>query len=208
MCIRKFLLSLLCCPKRKAAKQKPQGEVEVKDDISQKDIVAIQLKNAVEFGKFSFELEEKRGESLIVHSGHMLTAFSLYSAALLMLLDSLISNAIISRTHLFIASTCIAVPLIFSLVFTMLAQRRFKYETLIDADSFRKKFKKDTEHHREQYQFDFQFIAQLHKVQESKKEMNDKRLFYIRVAMLCFFVAIAFLVVAYIILSVLYTKGA
>lgn len=208
MCIRKVLRSLLCFPKGKAAIQKSKTEAVAKNEVSPKDVVALQLQNAVEFGKFSFELEEKRGESLIVHSGHMLTAFSLYSAALLTLLGSLLNNAIISRTHLFIASTCIAVPLILSLVFTLLAQRRFKYETLIDADGFRAKFAEDTNHHCEQYQFDFQFITQLHAVQESKKRMNDKRLFCIRMSMLWFLTAIAVLVAAYIILSVIYTKGA
>ena len=204
MCIRKFLLSLL---HKKSSLRKPTPEEAVEETMSQKDIITLQYKNAVEFGKFSFELEEKRGESLILHSGHMLTAFSLYSAALLTLLGALLNNDIISRTHLFIASTCIAIPLILSLVFTMLAQWRFKYNTFGDADEFRLEFERDSDHHREQYQFDYQFIMQLHDVQCSKTTLNNKRLFCVRAAMVCFFLSLTTLITAYIILSILYTKG-
>ena len=203
MCALKF--PLLCKQKKKSLYAKPTSEEISCKNLSHKDIIALQHKNAVDFGKFSFELEEKRGESLIAHSGHMLTAFSLYSAALLTLLGSLLSNEIISRTHLFVSSACIAVPLICALVFTMLAQWRFKYETLIDAEEFRTAFVLDSAHYQEQYQFDFQFITQLHQVQQSKAKMNNKRLLCIRVAMICFFFSIGMLVVDYVVLSFIYT---
>lgn len=204
MCIKKFFLSLL---HKKSSLRKPTPEKIVEETMSQKDIITLQHKNAVEFGKFSFELEEKRGERLILHSGHMLTAFSLYSAALLTLLGTLLNNDIISRTHLFIASTCIAVPLVLSLTFTMLAQWRFKYNTLKDAEEFRLAFYGDSLNYREQYQFDYQFIMQLHDVQSSKTTANNKRLFCVRAAMVCFFLSLTMLITAYTILSILYTKG-
>ncbi|MBO5891213.1 MAG: hypothetical protein J6Q30_00660 [Oscillospiraceae bacterium] len=204
MSIGKFFKSLFCSRKDTSKSHKPAP-----DNVAQasKDIVNLQQQNAVAFGKFSFELEEKRGESLIAHSGYLLTAFSLYSAALLTLLGSLLSNAIVSRTHLFIASTCIAAPLILSLVFTMLAQWRFRYNTLIDGAAFRKEFEQDPKNYCEQYQFDYQFIIQLHKVQVSKKNINNKRLFCIRVAMICFLLSVVILIAFYIYLSVVYTKG-
>ena len=41
----------------------------------------LKIKNALNFGRFSLELEEKREQSIITQSSHMLTAFSLFSAA-------------------------------------------------------------------------------------------------------------------------------
>lgn len=205
MCTLKFPLS--CKSKRKSFSAKTTSEKTSCKNLSQKDIIALQCKNAVEFGKFSFELEEKRGESLIANSGHMLTAFSLYSAALLTLLGVLLGNAIISKTHLFIASTCIATPLTLALAFTILAQWRFKYKTLIDAAAFKAAFEKESENYCEQYQFDYQFIIQLHKVQSTKRIVNNKRLFCIRAAMICFLLSVALLIVFYISFSVIYTKG-
>lgn len=207
MRIRKLLCLLLRCPKKKTASQKVVAEEAVPESVVQKEFVTLQHKNAVEFGKFSLELEEKRGESLITHSGHMLTAFSLYSAALLTLLAALLNDGFISRTHLYMASTGIAFPLVFSLVFTMLAHWRYKYEILIDGEAFRKIFSNESEFYREQYQFDYQFIYQLQLVQKSMETVNDKRLKYIKAAMLCFFVSIAMLFIFYVILSFLYTRG-
>ena len=206
MCIWKSLL-LLFNNKKKPSTPKPTPNEIFHNNNTPKDIISIQHKNAVEFGKFSFELEEKRGESLIANSGHMLTAFSLYSAALLTLLGVLLNNSIISRTHLFSASTCIAAPLVLALVFTILAQWRFGYKTLIDATAFKAAFEKESKNYCEQYQFDYQFIIQLHKVQSSKKNVNDKRLFFIRAAMICFLLSVSILVAFYISFSVIYTKG-
>ena len=42
------------------------------------DLDALRMKNVFEFGKFSFELEEKREQGILNQSGQMLTAFSLF----------------------------------------------------------------------------------------------------------------------------------
>ena len=207
MIIRKIPRCWRCCPKKKTISQKPMSTNQQKAAPNQKDLVALQYRNAVEFGKFSFELEEKRGQSLITHSGHMLTAFSLYSTALLTLLAALLSDGFISRTHLFVASTSIAIPLVISLIFTMLAQWRFKYQAPVNAKVFAEAFSKDPKNYCEQYQFDFQFVVQLQQIQDSKKRKNDKRLFHVRMATLFFFISIIALVLSYVYLSVLYTKG-
>ena len=53
-------------------------------DPDSREQTALRLKNVVEFAQFSYELEDKREQSLITQSGQMLTAFSVTSAALLM----------------------------------------------------------------------------------------------------------------------------
>ena len=144
------------CRKKSTVSKTPISANQPNGLTNQQNLISLQYKNAVEFGKFSFDLEEKRGQSLITHSGHMLTASSLFSAALLTLLSALLADGFISRTHLFIASTSIAVPLIISLIFTLLAQWRFKYQTPVNTRVFVEEFTKDPKNYCEQYQFDFQ----------------------------------------------------
>ena len=52
---------------------------------------SLRLKNVVELGKYSFDLEEKREQSLISQSGQILTAISLFSAGILMALPILLT---------------------------------------------------------------------------------------------------------------------
>ena len=58
-------------------------DTDLKEDEKRANLRA---HNVLEMGKFSYELEEKREQSLITQSGQMLTTFSIASAAMLLCL--------------------------------------------------------------------------------------------------------------------------
>lgn len=170
------------------------------------DADSLRLENAVQFGRFSFELEEKREQSLITQSGHMLTAISLYSAALFMLLPVVVTLDSVSTAYLWGCSFTVFFPLVIGLVSTLLAQWRYKYKTLIDGMDFFETFASDAETdgtYNSQSDFDYQWLSQLRDVQASKKTVNDKRLFFIKVSMISFLISIAFLVMAWFIIAII-----
>ena len=51
---------------------------------------ALRMGNVKDFAKFSYELEEKREQSIVNQTGQMLTAFSVTSATILMAVPILI----------------------------------------------------------------------------------------------------------------------
>ena len=173
-------------------------------DESVPSVESLCLANAVQFGRFSFELEEKREQSLITQSGHMLTAIALYSAALLMLLPLVLDISVLSKAYLWGAVSAIFFPLVCGLVSTLLAQWRYRYETLVNAQEFYENFDTSSKegYYNNQEDFDYQWIAQLTAAQKSKKKVNDIRLFFIRLAMICFLISILFLIISWSIIAI------
>lgn len=75
------------------------------NDLNDEDKqTTLRLKNAVEFGRFSFELEEKREQSIIQQSSQIITAFSIASAAVLMAVPIIIDNTQLRSRTVLIAS--------------------------------------------------------------------------------------------------------
>lgn len=173
-------------------------------DILETDTNALRLTNAVEFGRFSFELEEKREQSLITQSGHMLTAISLYSAALIMLLPLVVELQCVSSPYLWGASATIFLPLLVGFVCTLLAQWRYKYDTLIDGKAFLQHFESDASsgYYKDQSDFDYQWTEQLSAVQSSKTRVNHIRCRLIKVGMISFLVSVVFLLIAWLIIVI------
>ena len=111
---------------------------EVENDVRQdeQDLEALRMKNVREFGLFSFELEEKREQSILNQAGQMLTAFSLFSAAILMALPLVADYTNVPDGQAFCLAVVVLAPLIASLVLAILAQWRFKYQAIKNAEEF------------------------------------------------------------------------
>ena len=118
------------------------------------------LKNVVNLGKYSFELELSREESLIRQASEMLTAFSLFSAALLMAIPILTTNTTINEQNLLLLSGISAIPLIFSLCIAIVAQWRFKYQGICNAEELQTKVFDDIDEYHGQAQYDILWINQ------------------------------------------------
>lgn len=164
----------------------------------------IKMRNALNFGRFSYDLEEKREQSIITQSSHMLTAFSLFSAALLMAIPIVIDNTVVPENQVISAAGLSFVPLIASLVLTIIAQWRFKYQIMVTAEEFRDELLKNESSYQYQSQYDYQWITQIAQVQKSKKDNDDRRVRLIKASMICFLVAIGILVFASSLFVILY----
>jgi len=86
-------------------------------------------------GKFSYELEEKREQSLILQSGHMLTGFSIIFVMLLAVIPILLNYTQISNKVVFLLLGISLFFLIFGLLFTIAAQWRYDYLGLDDIET-------------------------------------------------------------------------
>lgn len=164
-------------------------------DPESEEQITLRLKNIVEFAKFSYELEEKREQSLINQSGHMLTAFSIASAAILMAAPFLLEYTSLSKRMIILTAGIVIVFIVISMVLALISQWRFKYTTMMNGEELLKKVEKDVNNHVFQFQYDYQWLDQLKEIQNSKKENNDKRYKLIHASMVVFFIAVACLFV-------------
>lgn len=112
-----------------------------------KDPDLLRMENVREFGKFSFDLEEKREQSILNQSSQMLTAFSLFSAAILMALPIVTEYSAIPDWQIMYLTEVAFAPLIVSLVLAIIAQWRFSYQTMLDAPSSKKRISQTVPYH-------------------------------------------------------------
>ena len=89
----------------------------------------------IKMGRFSFELEEKREQSLILQSGYMLTGFSIISVMLLAVIPVLLDYTTLPSKIVFIFLGFSLFFLICSLLFAIAAQWRYEYAGLGDVES-------------------------------------------------------------------------
>lgn len=158
----------------------------------------LRTRNVVEFAKFSFELEEKREQSLINQSSQMLTAFSVASAALLMTAPIILEHTCVQKNKILLLVGGALTFLLASMILAMVSQWRFKYKTMMNGDEFLKKISANKSCHVYQMHYNYQWIDQLTEIQDSKKKNNDKRRLLISYSMGVFFFAILELLVGFI----------
>ena len=181
--------------KEKKKRVLPMSNANESQDPDSAEQITLRMKNIVEFAKFSFDLEEKREQSLINQSGQMLTAFSVTSAALLMAAPVFLEYTSISRLNILISAGIVLFFMLVSMVLAVIAQWRFEYTTMMNGEELLHKIEEDPDNHVFQAQYDYQWVNQLEEIQDSKKQNNDKRYKLIRASMVMFFVAVFSLIV-------------
>ena len=170
----------------------------------QESIEDMMMRNIKDLGKFSYELEEKREQSLIEQSSQMLTAFSIFSAVILVIVPFIVDLKIVSVAKMLFCTGIVTLVLITSLVLALLAQWRFGYQTMVNVNDILEQVKNESHNYQTQAQFDMQWKYQLEQIQVSKKKNNDKRVNLIRASMLVFLIAVALVISFAIFLTVLY----
>ncbi len=163
--------------------------------------ITLRLKNIVEFAKFSYELEDKREQSLINQSGQMLTAFSVASAALLMAVPIILEHTCVSKQLVLVSAGITLALMVLSMVFAVISQWRFQYTTMMTGEELLQKVEADMDNHVYQSQYDYQWIDQLKEIQVSKKKNNDKRYRLIHASMIVFFAAVTNLIICSVIIA-------
>ncbi|WNY23172.1 hypothetical protein MmiHf6_04760 [Methanimicrococcus hongohii] len=89
----------------------------------------------IRMGLFSFELEEKREQSLITQSGYMLTGFSIIFVMLLAAVPILLDYTKLPSSVVFLFIGISLMFLIISMLFTVAAQWRYQHYGLKDIES-------------------------------------------------------------------------
>ena len=166
---------------------------------------SLRMEYAKELGKFSLELEDKREQSILNQAGQMLTAFSLFSAAILMALPLVTEYSSIPDHQTMYLAEISFVPLIISLVLAIIAQWRFQYQTMLNATEFEDQLYRNRAEYNGRPDYDWQWICQLSSVQNSKKKNNDKRVFLVKASMICFLISVGILAVGNAMFFILYT---
>lgn len=167
------------------------------------DNILLLKKNVVEFGKFSFNLEERREQSLITQSGHLLTVISILSAALLMALPILIENTVVPKNHILIATGIVFAPMVFSMILCVIAQWRFGYQTMMNASDLQIRIQADLSSYTSQAQYDHQWVDQLTEIQKSKKKNNDIRVCLIKASICLLLIAVVLMIEAWLLFIIL-----
>lgn len=161
------------------------------------------LKNIVDLGKYSLELELSREESLIRQAGQMLTAFSFFSAALLMAIPIIITNTNVNKGMLLLFSGISAIPLIISLCIAVVAQWRFKYAGISDAKTLRENVYKNIKAYQDQMQYDDLWVDQLGEVHKSIEKNNNHRAFLVKRSMAYFLLSVLLIILSIPIIQLL-----
>lgn len=150
----------------------------------------LKMKNIKEFGLFSYEMECKREESLIEQSGKMMTAFSIYTASLYVLVQIMLKCFNYLRYEILLATGVISICLIASLVLVIISQWRYKYKKMCDIDIFFDNIERENDRYVTQADYDLQWKYQISGIHKSKEKNNDRRAKLIMAAMIVFLVAI------------------
>ena len=122
------------------AKNEPNNS-ENERNLQSTEQTLLLTKNVVEFAKFSYELEEKREQSLLNQSGHLLTLFSVSSAVLFTAVPVLLSYTNFDKGRILLFSGISLTILLVSMLLAVISQWRFRYETMMNGEELLLKIK-------------------------------------------------------------------
>lgn len=158
------------------------------------------LEHIEKLSKYSYELEEDREDSLLQQSGRMLEAFSVYTAAMGILLSVILQYVpALSKKFIFVATGIIGVFLTVSLILTILAQWRYKYVTLPLPKEIYKHVHDNYKPFLSNINQSKHYNELLNEVQERKKKNNDFRVELIKWSMIFFFFGIIAFIISTIV---------
>ena len=135
----------------------------------------------IKMGNFSFELEEKREQSLVLQSGYMLAGFSIISVMLLAAIPILLDYTKFSNKFVIFLIGFSLVFLIISLLFTIAAQWRYKYKGLENIESIYN-LMIDVPLN----DFNGWWLENLNDIYNAKNDLNEKRADLMKISALSF----------------------
>ena len=164
--------------------------------VHELDIYSIALDEIKQLGVFSFSLEEKREKNLISQATQMLTAFSIFSAAILMSLPVLLQYTTICKKALLVWTGIAFVPLVASLCLSIMAQWRYSYYGIKDIAEIKHHVYANINSFDKKSKFDDFWTLQIAPVHHSIMKNNNKRVRYVKASMICFLVSIGIIIIA------------
>ncbi len=148
-----------------------------------------------ELSQLKYESELRREDSLIQQSSHMQTAFAFMTAALFMAAPIIYEyRGKMPFGFLLLVFSSIVFFLIISLITASMAQRRVKVETFPSIKELEKFVDENWEQSLNESQQLKQWVELVGKVQKNKDEINARRVIFIRISMISFFISIGLVV--------------
>lgn len=182
----------------------------VKNDIEQKEkeekkvkLADMMLGNIIELGKFSFDLESKREESILTQTSQMLTSFSFITVVILMIIPIVFEHTSIAKDLILASFFIILIAFLLSFVLALAAQYRFKYISMLNIEDIYNEVKNNHKEYTNDNSFKLQLIDQIGRVHKSKKQTNDMRVKLVRASMICFLASIFLLVLFSLLIFIL-----
>lgn len=165
------------------------------------DYSSAQYRHILNVSQINIENELRREDSLLVQASHMQTAFAFITAAIFAALPVCINNrGTLSYMFFYVWISIIMAFMLASLCLASVAQWRFKTNAPGDIDSIRNSVLNDeqwTEYTKESYR-DAQIVDMLISLYSEKNKLNEIRVKLILSSMVCFFLAVAVMVICYI----------
>ena len=152
----------------------------------------------IKMGKFSFEAEEKREQSLILQSGHMLTGFSIISVMLFAIIPILLNYTQISNRIVFFLIGISLLFLIVSLLFSIAALWRYECTVFDNIESVYNLMINDPLNN-----FNVWWLKNLNRACNEKSDLNEKRTNLMKISTISFGVSI-FAILIYLIALLVY----
>ena len=181
--------------------------IKMNDNNSCKyDLPAI-TENVLELSKHSYELEEKREQSLINQSSQMATVFSFISVVILMLFPVIVDVfPNVPLGPLTILVSIILGLLILSLFLALLVQWRFPYQALPAPKEIlnHELSEKNIDMFNTPEQRNKAYVETLDKAWQSKRILNNRRVSFIKTSMVMCFFALALLLTSIFVAEILY----
>lgn len=168
----------------------------------QDERISSQYRYIKDLSLMKYESEEKREQNLIEQSSQMQTAFSFMTAAVFMVLPICIDHrGILDLKFFFVSISIISAFLIASLILASIAQWRWKTQALPDVIQIKNAILDSDQWESlciEHVQV-AQFVDLISKVQEDKAKLNDRRVSLIMTSMICFYLSVASIIIAFVI---------
>lgn len=170
------------------------------DNLKTEEFAQMKIE-VIKMGRFSFELEEKREQSLILQSGHMLTGFSIVSVMLLAAIPIILDYTKIPSHFVFILLGISLLFLILSLLFTIAAQWRYKYLGLDNLDSIFNLMNGKNRTDANEW-----WLENLNEIYYEKNKLNEKRAKLMKYSTFSFAISI-FTILIYLIILLLFIQN-
>ena len=148
------------------------------------------MSNVVKLGMLSFKLEEDRENQICGQAGKMMLVSLIYLVMLCISVIALASGGVVKETRLLFTGIISCLPMVISLVLSILAQWRFSYDTTRDIDTFYNSVVQYGKFCASQPKFDWQWAQRISQLHPSKKENDDNRVHLLIASMISFLASI------------------
>lgn len=159
----------------------------------------------VTFSKLILENEEKRENSLIQQSSHMLTAISFMSASILIIAEIVFNLAqTISKNVLLCVFSSIIFFLLLSFILTTIAQYRYKRADFPDIETLYNYVKTKSDAFVSDAQQSKYFVETLSTIQKSYASINERRRMFLNISTNFLYITIALCFIWFVVLTIFF----